>query len=315
MKLILHMGTEKTGSTALQNFLYKNETVLREKGYALFHCLGSPNNDKLYAYAIHLDGKYDTYFSRLGILDNEKRATYFENLVADMANEISKNHHLGVHTMLISSEHLQSRIRSREQLEILYSTLNGLFSHIQIVCYFREQGRLVESLYSTAIKSGWDISSREFTEVFLEDDHFILYDELVAMWKSVFTSSEFCFRIFDKKYLIGQDVRSDFISAVMLIEEGSIFDYTASLGDNYKLGRSGVFILRLLNKFFPRIREDKTYSKFSELVSRVLERIPLFLYLGDVKFKCLHLVRSKCEASNIRFGRICLGINKSPFDT
>lgn len=31
--LILHIGTPKTGTTAIQKFLYDNQTLLKEKGF------------------------------------------------------------------------------------------------------------------------------------------------------------------------------------------------------------------------------------------------------------------------------------------
>jgi hypothetical protein len=47
MKCILHIGTEKTATTLLQNWIYENEAGLAKAGIALTRSAGAPNNRKL----------------------------------------------------------------------------------------------------------------------------------------------------------------------------------------------------------------------------------------------------------------------------
>ena len=50
MKCILHIGTEKTGTTLLQEWLYHNITSLSKCGIYLSEIIGKPNNQLVPAY-------------------------------------------------------------------------------------------------------------------------------------------------------------------------------------------------------------------------------------------------------------------------
>ena len=56
MRGILHIGTEKTGSTLLQKWLYSNQKKLSNQGIYLSNILGIPNN--IY-FPINFNGKFD----------------------------------------------------------------------------------------------------------------------------------------------------------------------------------------------------------------------------------------------------------------
>jgi hypothetical protein len=53
-KALLHIGTEKTGSTSIQNFLYKNESELNKRGYFFPHkSCGLISNYRLVLLCLH----------------------------------------------------------------------------------------------------------------------------------------------------------------------------------------------------------------------------------------------------------------------
>ena len=56
MRGILHIGTEKTGLTLLQKWLYSNQKNLSNQGIDLSNILGIPNN--IY-FPINFNGKFD----------------------------------------------------------------------------------------------------------------------------------------------------------------------------------------------------------------------------------------------------------------
>ena len=80
MRVIMHIGTEKTGSTALQSCLFSNEPALKEAGYALFRFSKDdpaqiPNNRQIVAMFQDLEF-WDDYFVQQGIKTAEGHAEF-----------------------------------------------------------------------------------------------------------------------------------------------------------------------------------------------------------------------------------------------
>ena len=87
MRLILHIGTEKTGTTAVQNFLYQNRQSLLQRRIGLLSSIDSPNNRKLYAYCLPED-KFDDYFWDLNIRDVTAKGAYFSGFESTFSSEV-----------------------------------------------------------------------------------------------------------------------------------------------------------------------------------------------------------------------------------
>ena len=109
MKCILHIGTEKTGSTAIQKWLYNNKNALSSNKVFLSECLSKPNNrffSLLFREDFHLcDFCKRNHISSKAELDALKFKAL--NNLKDEILQNSKTHEIFV----ISSEHLHSRIR------------------------------------------------------------------------------------------------------------------------------------------------------------------------------------------------------------
>ena len=75
MKAIVHIGTEKTGTTSIQKFLFQNRKKLRNGGFHFLQSAGSTNNRALPAYFIaeHL---YDDFYRDEGILTLEAKTAF-----------------------------------------------------------------------------------------------------------------------------------------------------------------------------------------------------------------------------------------------
>jgi hypothetical protein len=85
MHCILHIGTEKTGTTLIQNWLYENKDALSAQGIGLTETGEKANNRKLCAYC--QDGM-DDYHKRHSICDKEERQAFFYNFEKEMQCEI-----------------------------------------------------------------------------------------------------------------------------------------------------------------------------------------------------------------------------------
>ena len=71
MKAIIHIGTEKTGTTTIQEFLHLNRSKLANQGVAYLQSPGLRNNRKLVTYCMK-NNKVDNHVKNLAILSDAK---------------------------------------------------------------------------------------------------------------------------------------------------------------------------------------------------------------------------------------------------
>lgn len=216
-RLVIHIGTEKTGTTSLQHFFYLNEPALATAGVALLHTVDEPNNRKVatYAFMRHMHEAYDLDVVRLG------GPQWREKLRADVRNEIE---HLPahIHTVLLTSEHLHSRLHSRDEVSRVAEMFKGLFDRIEVLVYLRRQDKLAASLYSTALRGGWTQESPFPSNVDARNRYYN-YQELLERWASVFGAESLRVRRFEPSRLVRGSLYSDFLTATGLAElDGSL---------------------------------------------------------------------------------------------
>jgi len=157
-KCILHIGSEKTGSTALQHFFNANRENIRNYYYS--KALGECNN-----YLLPL-AFCDNYVLNRDVFDLE-HIDLIENYEAKRCEIISlfkkerRNH--ADSDWIISSEHLSSRLLKRSSIQKIKKLLNELgFSEIIVSIYFRNIYEYVYSQYYTYLESGGNAEFIEF---------------------------------------------------------------------------------------------------------------------------------------------------------
>lgn len=163
MQCILHIGTEKTGTTLLQGWLYQNQAALNQQGFYLSECLEKPNNRLLAAcFSQQIDG----WAKRNGIRSQEDRERFFggfRGAFIEEMNAASEQHH----SVIISSEHFHSTLKTAEEITALAEFLATAFSSVRVVCYFRNQFDVAVSRYSTALK----VASTKSLDDFIDQLH------------------------------------------------------------------------------------------------------------------------------------------------
>src|SRR5687768_8498632 len=94
---ILHIGTEKTGTTTIQEFLTLNRAALAALGWAYPTCCGRNGCHRLAMYAMNVERCEDLHL-QLDLDSEEKRRSFNAEVKEHFLREISALPH-GIHTV------------------------------------------------------------------------------------------------------------------------------------------------------------------------------------------------------------------------
>lgn len=182
MQLILHIGTEKTGTTTLQRWCAGHRTALHAQGIHYPVSLGNEGHRDLSVLAMDADKPDDGYRSR-GILSPTDHTTFSDQLKRAFAQEYDSNSHVA--TWLVSSEHLHSRLTTPRMVQRVREFFAGRFASIRVVIHLRPQIDVARSRVSTFLRGG-----RRYRSAWLEpqapSDPYYNYNELVRRWEQAF---------------------------------------------------------------------------------------------------------------------------------
>jgi Sulfotransferase domain len=175
IKVIFHIGLEKTGTTSFQRFCTRNarrlikHNVLYPKQSAAFHVL---NHAPLTASYLLSECPNDFYL-RSTLASSE--------MVKSLKREIDAS---GVEKVIISSEHLSSRFRA-PQIAKLAEDFNEYECHVVIA--LRDHLSRLFSSYSTHVMSGAEQTLDEFAEmVLIPENLYMRYADTIRMWEGSF---------------------------------------------------------------------------------------------------------------------------------
>lgn len=205
-KILLHIGTEKTGTTSLQTFFSLNKKSLSAAD------IWYPDSEKL-DYC-HRHGHFPLAAATLHECPDFvtpkkhfKPIPIFKGLLADF--EARKES-----TLLLSAEHFSSRCSKRQKLFYLRALLKSY--PVQIIVYVRPQHELLLSAYSTFLKSGGkktleEVSRDRWLKTYA--NYFNYYNMLSGWWK-VFGDENVTVRIFQKEQMPEGDLYRDFMEVL-----------------------------------------------------------------------------------------------------
>jgi hypothetical protein len=255
---------EKTGTTSIQSLMSENRKVLGESGYRYSWSMGRENHVNLVVYARD-DDKTDNQrkraFANSGLPLDKLR----KKIEADFAVEAEK--HAGQH-LILSNEHLQSRLTCLREKKRLRSLLEPHCEDIEVYLYLRRQDLVATSLYGTRLLSGGmthlgDIIPKiaDGAEVPYFYNYLLIYREFCE----AFGKDKVHVRIFEKERLLGQDICTDFLDWLGIKTQSPI-QFTKR--QNESISEAAQFFLTRFNTNNPPFIDEKLNPLRGQIAKR-----------------------------------------------
>ena len=218
--LYLHIGSHKTGTTALQQSLHQNRVVLGACGADY---VSAPTAAHLHSYlgpcasgALMPDG--------FKVLDPVGLAGRLASGDQDIVIAGSENFSFFFH---------------KPQIAALHQALRPLFDDIRIQCYLRRQDRHAVSHHQEGAKPHrqaegalWGHAPNALPDHTKGQDLYLDYDRRLALWAEVFGADKLDIRVYDRALLKDGDIFADFLALIGLNIRGlhPVGDRNISLG-------------------------------------------------------------------------------------
>ena len=267
-RLLLHIGTEKTGTTAWQVWLAQQRESLDPLGFAVPRTLGPTNHRKLPTSCFDLD-RVDDFVIRSGLerAASSERQVVYKGWQHAFAAEVQQREQ---HTWIVSSEHFSSRLISLSELDRLQAFLKPLFSEIVVHLVVRDPLETAISAWSTLVRSG-GYSLEELPP----PDHPLLIDRcdhrtIVQRWLRVFPRLQVHIYMHDVVSLLGQSFGlPDCLDSVV-----------QNMPHNPSLSHRAIVEIARLNHQLPVYRGDTLNPEREQRIAEILTE-----HSGESRFK------------------------------
>jgi hypothetical protein len=213
--LILHIGMGKTGTSALQEFLGANRTLL-EKNRLCYPEYGSVSN------AHHLLSPH---------APKHGAEHWHFKAVAEWAVELKKT---PLDTVLLSSE-LMAWASRNQVIEFCQSVKEHF--HPTVVIYVRRQDNIIMADYNQQVKAGWEKSAIE--NVWQNSVLKFNYQKIIDPWAACLGKLNIVVRPYEQQQFHQGDIRYDFMYHVVGTEEYGAYAMPAG-NANPRLNASAV---------------------------------------------------------------------------
>lgn len=251
---VLHIGTEKTGSTSIQHALAHGGQALAESAVLYPRHWGRISHHRLVLLALDPE-REETRREMLrigGTKGRERERLLFEKHERELQG-FHRDHPAG--TVVYSSEHLQSRLHASEELERVRALLAPHHESIRVVVYLRRQDRLALSAYSSRLRNGHDSAFRFPPGA--DKPRYFDFLRLVELWSEVFGGENVTVRVFERERLHGGDVVSDFLELIGVDPE-ALGPAARATQENERLDAEAQALLLGFNRGFGRVAASET---------------------------------------------------------
>lgn len=265
-KCILHIGTEKTGTKVIQNYLQGNRKRLLKAGCLYPYAANTEHASQWEFVAAVQDSPWNQDTGRsFEISDDESQSAFRKHLRAKLVEEFLMEP--SAETLLISCEHFQSRLHTLEQIQALKYFLAPWVETFEVIVYFRRQDRLALSFLSTRLKSSVNLNQAHMLAAMRSTPRYYDYLGIYNNWSKVFGRRAIKVRLYQPEVWAAGSIVSDFCHALNLPQPT---EHIPTL--NMSLDRKGFQFLRALNAHFPTTPGNTSDLERTALVRYISEK-------------------------------------------
>ena len=198
-ELILHIGTQKTGSSAIQVFLTQNQKSLLKAGLEYL----DPRANKFGLFNMNHSG---LVLALTGFWRNGPPQLSREEAWLMLREKVEQSRH----RVIISSEGFSTPEVLRH-MDFIKESLSGF--DVKVVIYLRRQDIFAQSLYKEQIK---DREHRSFALAYEEAGYknFLDFKEIVDQWGKAFGKHNIQVRPYERGQLKNGDIVADFMQTI-----------------------------------------------------------------------------------------------------
>ncbi|TYC52317.1 hypothetical protein FMN50_18385 [Rhodobacterales bacterium] len=215
MRIVLHIGTEKTATTTIQRYFHHNRKAFAELGVLYPDMLCGENHLCLPALAVGRPDKDEVSATAHALMTRQGHQDMETYIRTTLERQVEAQR---PEVILFSNEHLHSRVMSSEGAERLRKVLSAFTDDISVIVYLRRQDRLAASYFSTPFKFGKKVVDRPIPAPSQGLLHYYDYGKIVTLWSDVFGRENVIVKIFEEEArseggMVGSFLRAAGVSA------------------------------------------------------------------------------------------------------
>lgn len=206
MELIFHIGSSKTGTTAIQNTLHQNRKLLREDFLILYPDMAKQSRFK----PKKIRANHCHYFSNF--FKSEQKNNTIRTFQEDISHLIEKSTKEGIKKIIFSCEWL---FQEKDVPLFLSKALSAVNVDVRFILYLRRQDLWTESAWKQwGSKNPRFLTIQEYIDS-SEADKLLDYKRYVDHWLTYFSKDQIDLHTFERSS-IGDNVITHFLCQVPL---------------------------------------------------------------------------------------------------
>lgn len=258
--LFMHVGLPKTGSSAIQYFLAKNQKQLNRQGLLYPNFFGEVEN----TLKVKIGSGNGHAISR--VFRGAKTGTKGQNLSSVFTNISKTLKRAGENDVLISSEGLY-KIESEKVVNRLKQIAKNQNFEIKIIIYLRRQDLALASIHNQKVKRHYHTESLESWAIeYYQNEERLHFFELLNRLSLQFGRENVIPKIFEKEQMVNNDLIHDFLS-ILGIEFSEKFNLESGL-KNPSLSSKSVNLMRDLNNLNPTKTFSNRFMDIEQLIQK-----------------------------------------------